>query len=75
MIQYCIPLEWIVDRRTTHRRTGHRPLQPLLATGLTIYGISHTPRSYQAAVRDLRVEAVSITTFATVWLCHHDTRP
>ena len=26
-------------------------------------------------MRDLRVEAVSITAFATVWLCHHDTVP
>ena len=58
--------------RMDRRSTDNAP-RPLPATGLTIYGISHTPRSYQAAVRDLRVEAVSNVTFATVWPCHHDT--
>ena len=71
MTKYCIPLERIVDRLDNAPR-------PLPATCLTVYGrddILHTPRPSQAAVRDLRVEAVSITAFATVWLCHHDTVP
>ena len=37
MIQYCIPLERIVES------TEYAP-QPLPATGLTVYGISHTPK-------------------------------
>ena len=68
MIQYCTPLKQIIDRQTTHRGPSRQPVALSVAY--------HTlPRSYQAAVRDLRVEAVSITASATVWFCHHDTHP
>jgi hypothetical protein len=53
--------------QTDGRSTYNAP-QPLPATGFTLSVAYHTlPRSYQAALRDLRVEAVSITASATVY--------
>ena len=63
MIQYCISYTaspWIVDRQTGQINAP----QPLQRPGNRSQVPVALPRTYQAAVRDLRVEAVSITASA-----------
>ena len=66
--------------RTDRRSIGQRTAAPPGNMSHCLWGrddILHTPRPSQAAVRDLRVEAVPITASATQQYGsgHHDTHP